>query len=390
MHARFPHNRERVVIQRKSFRRLKRMARAGLGMVRGMTVYPVAWLGVFRARDDLAAAVSDLLLIGFVGASHRSASARLLARQVRRGQVGSVFFVNHNVGTLDQVRDLVQMFRHANDPALIAIDQEGGVVQRLGKDHGFTRFHGHKRMAMLKTPDVARETYAAAGRELAAEGFTINMGPVLDVDDPGNPAVGKYGRAFDTDVARVALYGDAFVRGFGEAGILCAAKHFPGQGKAKSDSHDVPADISGTWTEDELEPYGRLIASGAAPDLVMMGHLRLDSVEENGLPATVSKPIVTGLLRERLGYEGVIVTDDIDMGAVRASMHRKEAFIRAIMAGCDLIMIKNLFRYDPLLPDHAVGWVRAAIAEGRLTKAQVMASAERVRALKRKVARNRA
>ncbi|MEL6648164.1 MAG: glycoside hydrolase family 3 N-terminal domain-containing protein [Pseudomonadota bacterium] len=371
--------------QKRSLRQLKRKLRAGIGMARGMLLYPTAWLGWFRPRDDLAAAVADLLLLGFYGATSASPSARLLARQVRRRQVGSVFFVEHNVGTLEDVKDLVSMMRRRDAPALLAIDQEGGVVQRLGKDHGVSRFQGAKRMVAIKSADEARQIYEKAGTDMAGLGFRINMGPVLDLDEPLNPAVGKYGRAFSDDPDCITDYGLAFVEGFAKAGVFCAAKHFPGQGKAVSDSHDMPADVTQTWTEEELKPYRRLIAMGRAPDLIMMGHLRVDSIDGSGLPATVSHAIVTDLLRGRLGFEGVIVTDDIDMGAVRTFMDRKEAFIEALAAGNDLIMIKNLFRYDPLLPERAVRWVRRAIAEGRLTQEQVFASAEKVRALRRRI-----
>ena len=174
-----------------------------------------------------------------------------------------------------------------------------------------------------------------------------------------------------------------FVEGFASAGILCAAKHFPGHGRAVSDSHDGAADISATWTEAELDPFARVLASNHAPPMVMTGHLRLDPVAPDGRPATVSAPIVTGLLRERLRYQGVVVTDDLDMGAVSHIMGREDAIVQAIAAGSDLLMVKNLFGYDPLMPQRAVSWVRTAIARGVLSEEQVMAAAERVRAVRR-------
>lgn len=366
----------------KSLRRFVRYLRAGLGMTVGFTAYPAAWFGWFRPRDPLAAAVADLLLVGFYGTNSASPSARLLARQARRGQVGAVFFVQQNIGAVEDVADLVHLFRAGADGPLLAIDHEGGVVQRLTSAHGFTRVPTARNVAARMSPDEACSLYARAGRELAAAGFSINLGPVLDVDEPENPAIGVFGRAYASDPETIAIYGQAFVDGFASAGILCAAKHFPGHGRAVDDSHDGAADISTTWTEVELEPFARLIASHRAPPMIMTGHLRLDSVEPDGLPATVSAPIVTGLLRERLNYQGVVVTDDLDMGAVSHIMGRKEAMVQAIAAGSDLIMIKNLFGYDPLLPQKAVGWVRAAIAQGRLSEDQVMNAAERVRAIR--------
>ncbi len=359
------------------------MARAGLGIALGMLDYPAAWFGWFRPRDELAAAVAELLLVGFYGASSASPSARLLARQVRRGQVGAVFFVNQNIGTAEEVAGLLRLFRSGTVRPLLAIDHEGGIVQRLTEVHGFTRVPAAREVAATMSPVEARALYALAGRELAALGFNINFGPVLDVDEPGNPAIGVFGRAYDTVPERIAAYGQAFIEGFASAGILCVAKHFPGHGRAVGDSHKGAADISATWTEAELEPFARLIASPNTPPMVMTGHLRLDSMAPDGRPATVSVPIVTGLLRQRLGYRGVVVTDDLDMGAVSRLMSRKDAVVQALVAGSDLLMIKNLFGYDPLMPQRAVSWVRGAISRGLLSRVQVMAAAERVRALRR-------
>lgn len=366
----------------RAVKRLGRIARGGLGMAIGMAYYPVAWFGWFRARDPLAAAVSELLLVGFHGASSASPSARLLARQVRRGQVGAVFFVHQNIGSAAQVKDLLRLFQGGAGTPLLAIDHEGGVVQRLTEAHGFTRVPAAREVAARLSSEAARALYAQAGRELAALGFNLNLGPVLDVDEPGNPAIGVFGRAYGTDPERIARYAQAFVDGFASAGILCAAKHFPGHGRAVSDSHDGVADISATWTESELEPFARAVAAPRPPPLMMTGHLRLDSMAPDGRPATLSRALVTGLLRERLGYRGVVVTDDLDMGAISRIMGRRHAVVQALAAGSDLLMVKNLFGYDPLMPQRAVGWVRKAIARGELSEAQIMQAAERVRAIR--------
>ncbi|RYY32216.1 MAG: glycoside hydrolase family 3 protein, partial [Sphingomonadales bacterium] len=267
-----------------------------------------------------------------------------------------------------------------------AIDHEGGVVQRLRKKHGLTQLPTAKEVAQTLSPAQARDLYGKAGRELAARGFTVNLGPVLDFDDPANATIGRPRRSYGTDPERIAAYGAAFAGGFAAANVLCVAKHFPGHGHSADDSHYGVAEISARWTEAELEPFARLFASPDRPAMVMIGHLRLDSVAPDGRPATVSAPIVTGLLRQRLGYDGVVMTDDIDMDAVRHLMSRKAAFVQAIAAGADLIIIKNLFGYDPLMPQRAVRWVRQAIARGVLSEAQVFAAAERVRAARSRIA----
>ncbi|MDB5659245.1 MAG: beta-N-acetylhexosaminidase [Cypionkella sp.] len=368
--------------------KLRRAAKAAFGFGRGMFTYPLAWFGLFQTRDDLAAAVAELLIVGFYGANSRSLSGRLLARQVRRGEVGGVFFVRHNIGTLKELTGLIALFRAADNQPLIAIDHEGGVVQRLTPVHGASRVPAARTVAATLSPRQAHQAYARAGREIAALGFNLNLGPVLDFDDPANPAIGRPKRSYGTDPGQILAYAEAFVAGFASAGVFCAAKHFPGHGHSAADSHYGVADISARWSVVEMEPFARLFVSSHPPGMVMMGHLRLDALAPDGRAATLSAPIVTGLLREKLGYSGVIVTDDIDMDAISHLMRRKQAFVQALAAGNDLIMIKNLFGYDPLLPQKAVGWVREAIADGVLNEARIIAAAERVRAIRRQLRRN--
>ncbi|MBN8291436.1 glycoside hydrolase family 3 protein [Rhodobacter sp. NTK016B] len=363
-------------------RTLWRGARALFGFGLATLTYPVAWFGLFRPRDALADAVAELLVIGFYGATARSPSARLLARQVRRGQVGGVFFVAQNVGAIDELTGLMRLFRDDRLQTLIAIDHEGGKVQRLKKLSGLTKLPAAQIVAERLSPPEAQRLYAKAGQDLAALGFNVNLGPVLDIHDPDNPVIGKPKRAYGTDPDCIAAYAAAFVSGFASAGILCSAKHFPGHGRSVSDSHHGVADISAHWTEAELAPFARLFASAHPPAMVMMGHLRLDRLSTHGRPATLSAPIVTGLLRGTLGYAGVVITDDIDMDAIRHQMGRRCAVVRALAAGNDLIMIKNLFGYDTLLPQRAVRWVRKAINQGTLTETQIMAAAARVRAMR--------
>src|SRR5690606_11974130 len=162
----------------------------------------------------------------------------------------------------------------------------------------------------------------------------------------------------------------------------CAAKHFPGHGHSVVDSHYGVADITAGWTEAELKPFAELLAPPNPPAMVMTGHLRLESLAPDGLPATVSAPIVTGLLRPKLGIRGVVLTDDMYLSTIGSVMSRRETTVRALVAGSDLIMIKSLFGYDPMLPHRVVRWVRKAIVRGVLTEAQITAAAARVRAVR--------
>jgi beta-N-acetylhexosaminidase len=337
----------------------------------------------------LSSDVAEMLMFGFDGAAANTRSAQILAEHVGAGRVGGVFFVKANVGSRDDVIAIIREFSsNKTSTPLIAIDHEGGFVQRLTERHGFARLPSARRVAATKTPDQAKELYSMAASELAAIGFNLNLAPVIDLDDPASPAVGHFERAFAGDPATVTAYAEAFVDGFASARILCALKHFPGQGLSRDDSHRDLPDITATWSESEIEPYSKLIASGRAR-IIMTGHMRLASVEKEPIPITLSSAVTTGMLRDRLGFNGVVITDDLDMSAVSGRMERREAIIRAIAAGNDILMIRNTSQFDPALPQNVARWVRGAIDKGDLSETRIRESADRVRKLKQTFADGR-
>lgn len=333
------------------------------------------------AEDTVAADLSQMLMVGFDGTSAGSASARRLAGHIAKGRVGSVFFVKANVGSRNDVAGLVAAFRQGAE-LLVGIDHEGGAVQRLVEKHGFAKLPRARTVASEMSAADARRLYAGAGADVAALGFNVNFAPVVDLHDADNPAIGHYGRSFSDDPEVIAAYATAFVDGFTGAGVGCTLKHFPGSGRSHDDSHvDLP-DVSATWRPDELRPYQVLMANGRAP-MVMVAHLRLDAVEPDPIPVSLSRSTVTGLLRNELGFTGIAITDDLDMAAITATSDRRRAVIRAIAAGNDLLMVRNVTREDPDFPANAIDWVRDAIADGTITPQQLRRSADRVRTYKR-------
>jgi beta-N-acetylhexosaminidase len=366
--------------------RIHTMALSRRSLLHKLTTW-VAAPALFGARDALAAPhglsaqLREMLMLGFDGPSPDGDSARWLADQIAAGRVGGVLFVHVNVGTRDEVSELLGMFSPPSvPPVFLAIDHEGGIVQRLSTRHGVTPLRSALSVCNSMSVDEARKLYAAAGREVSAVGFNLNLAPVVDLHDPENPAIGKYGRAFSADPEIVARYAEAFIDGFASAGILCALKHFPGHGRSQNDSHHELPDITKTWSAAELEPYQRLIANDRA-HAVMGGHLHLGSVDSD-LPTTLSKPVTTGILRGRLGFRGVAMTDDLDMAAIPATNDRRDIVIKAIQAGNDILMIKNVTRHDPDLPDRIEEWVSEAINGRILDPGAIRESAARVRLAK--------
>ena len=339
---------------------------------------------LMRASRVEAAEVSrmagQLLVVGFPGSNTGHNSSKALANHIAKGRAGGALFLRHNVKGRDAVTGVASMMANASGSALLAIDQEGGKVQRLGKKHGFTPIPTAKWVAGNKSVDEAKALYAKAGRELRSAGFNLNMAPSVDVHDPKNPVIGKYGRSFGTDVDRITAYASAFVDGFSSAGVACSLKHFPGHGSSRGDSHDGFVDISSTWSKSELVPFQKL--AGRAP-LIMGGHLYSAAFSNGKEPVTFSHKAITSILRGKLSYQGVILTDDLDMGAIRKSFSLKQAIIMALAAGNDLLLLSNSLSYDADMPANAVGWITAAVKDGRIKQAELTASYNRVMRLKK-------
>lgn len=286
-----------------------------------------------------------------------------------------------NIASPDQVRQLTAALRKAS-PAqtFIGVDQEGGQVRRLKPQKGFMDLPAAQRMGQSN----AHETYAIAdqlGREMAGLGINLDLAPVVDVDtNPFNPLVGKLGRAFNSDAKLVAQHALAFGRGLAKNGVVPTLKHFPGQGCANNDTHLEPADISQCWNPDvDLLPYAEIFKAGW-PGMVMVGHLTLKGLD-NSLPATLSRNIVTGLLRDGLGWNGVVISDDLQMKAVSQGRDLKETMALAIEAGVDILMFGNNLEWDESLPAKVWETLNTLVAEGRISQDRIRASWSRIKTL---------
>jgi beta-N-acetylhexosaminidase len=346
----------------------------------------VGGAGLFRrpplqVGDEALAYAGHLLMVGFSGVSPASQSAQAVAAQIRAGQIAGVIFVKDNIGSKDQVIGLTRLFSEAAPTkVLLAIDHDGGAVQTLTATHGCARLPSALQVAATRSPDQARALYREAGRSMLALGFNLNLAPAVDLHRADNPAIGHHGRAFSSDPAEVAAYAEAFIDGFAEAGLPCALKHFPGQGMARDDSHHTLPDLL-DWSEADIAPFRRLIAAGKAA-AVMSGYGRLRDDE----PAALSRATIGGILRDKLGFDGVALTDDLDMGAVGFGLNRARTTIQALQAGNDLLMVRNRRNVHADLPRALASWIEAALATGDLSKSDLDRSVRRVSALRQQLA----
>ena len=345
--------------------------------------------------------LADLLLVGFRGSEvEGSAEIRALVCDLKVG--GLILFerdvaslATRNIVSAEQVArltaDLQALARRcAGRPLLIATDAEGGAVMRLSTRAGYLPTPSHQELG--DGGDVALTELEARrlGGRLREAGINWNLAPVVDVAvNPTNPAVVALGRTFGSDPERVAAHARAFVAGMRAAGVLTSLKHFPGHGSSRVDSHHGFTDVSETADLDaELAPYRALIRGGFA-DSVMPAHVFNRHVDP-WYPASLSRYTVNRLLRAKLGFTGVVVSDDLLMGAITQRYGVDEAAVLALGAGVDVLLISQntaSARVEPRAAERAVAAVRRALADGRLSRKAVRAALDRVEAFRARATR---
>jgi beta-N-acetylhexosaminidase len=263
---------------------------------------------------------------------------------------------------------------------LIGVDQEGGPVARLRQ--GFTVFPSQMAQAATGRADLVRLAAAATGRELRAVGINTNFAPVADVNiNPANPVIGI--RSFGSTPADVARLTAAATVGYGSAGVVCTPKHFPGHGDTAVDSHiGLPRVDHDAMTLDRVDfpPFRAAFAAGAPA--VMTAHVLAPVLEPDGIPATLSRRILTGVLRGRLGFDGAVFTDSLGMGAVAATYGTAEAAVLALGAGADILLIGADVGRPPAERVEAMDRVTEAVRSGRVPLARLDAAVLRVLRLK--------
>ncbi len=343
------------------------------------------------ATGELRRKLAQMVLVGFRGLALDAANP--IVADVRDRGIGGVALFTYDVALQQWERNIASpaqvaalnasLQALAATPLLIAIDQEGGRVARLNERFGFPPTVSAQ--ALGERNDLAFTAAAAAemARTLQAAGVNHNFAPAVDLNtNPDNPVIGAIGRSFSADPAVVVAQAAAFIRAHREYGITTTLKHFPGHGSSTADSHQGFVDVTATWQPAELEPYRQLIAEGLA-DAVMTAHVFNGQLDPNAV-ATLSRPIITGILREELGFDGVVFSDDMQMGAIADNYGFADAVVRAVDAGVDVIAIGNNLTFDPAIAAQTIDILAAAVADGRLSAARIDESVRRITALKAK------
>lgn len=336
--------------------------------------------------------IGQMLKIGFRGME--IADTNHIVRDIQKYHLGGVVLFDYdvpaksserNIESPEQLKQLVEDLKNlANLPLIVSIDQEGGRVARLKPKFGFPETVSAQYIGDLNNSDSTRHYATETAKLLSEMGINVNLAPVVDVNvNPDNPIIGGLGRSFSGDPQTVAKHARIYIETMHDYGILTVLKHFPGHGSSEKDSHLGVVDVTETWSRKELVPYRRLIESGLA-DAVMTAHIfnaRLDST----YPATLSEPTISGILRDSLGFDGVIISDDMMMGAIRKEYGLKTTIAQAIKAGVDILSFANNSVYDPDIVPKAHEIITQLVKQGEISGQRINESYRRIMAFKERL-----
>ena len=335
-----------------------------------------------RSKEQLKKRVGQLFSVGFEG--------RIVTDEIKtlihEYHVGSIILFSQNITSVHQAKELTAALQTEakvagyEKPLLISIDQENGVVSRMPID--VREFPGAMLLGATKDPKKAEISYYYSALELKKMGINWNLAPTLDINNnPMNPVIGV--RSFGETEEQVASFGVSAIKGIQRAHVIATAKHFPGHGDTSVDSHlDLPVINTSLerLREKELQPFKKAIDAGV--ETIMTAHVYFPSIEENNRPASLSSRVMQDLLREELGFKGVVITDSLGMKAISDKYGVARGAVEALKAGADLAMVSHVYQ-DQI---DALEAVIEAVESGELDNAAIETSLKRLSNLKDKYA----
>ncbi|HJX02009.1 MAG TPA: glycoside hydrolase family 3 protein, partial [Candidatus Humimicrobiaceae bacterium] len=292
--------------------------------------------------------IGEMIILGFRGIEVDSSSG--IIQDINKYNIGGVILFDYDVPSKSFPRNILDPYqtekliedlkKFTRSDLFIAVDAEGGYVNRLKAEYGFIPIKSAQEMGEDDPENTFLEVSPLA-MELDSLGFNLNFAPVVDVNiNKDNPVIGNLERSFSDDPVKVYEHAGSFIDAMHKYDIITAIKHFPGHGSSTEDSHLGLVDITDTYNEEaELFPYRKLIEDSKA-DIVMTAHIMNTDIDPDN-PATLSSIFLQDILRGELNYEGVIVSDDMQMGAIVTNFGFEEAIVKAINAGCDLLIFSN-------------------------------------------------
>jgi len=333
--------------------------------------------------DSLDLKIGQMIMIGMPKAEVDSA----VWREVQLGSVGSIIFFEKNIPKINSYAGLKKIAwtyqEAAPIPLFIGIDQEGGRVNRLKEKYGFPRSITAAAMGKAKSLDSVRFYAQSTAATLAGLGINVNFAPVVDLAiNPENTVIVKVERSFSSKEDSVVLLAKEYIKEHRKVGVITVLKHFPGHGSSLQDTHYGMADVTTTWSERELKPYRALIDSGYV-DAIMTAHIVNQVLDKKAYPGTLSDKIIDSLLRKKLGYQGVVFSDDMQMHAIAKQYGLEESIKLCINAGVDILCFSNnIPGTEDRTVDKVHSIIRNFIASGEIKKERINESYRRIMKLK--------
>jgi len=333
--------------------------------------------------------IGQMLIIGFDGKTIDANSK--IVKIIEESNIGGVILFDYNnqtkqfdknIESPEQVKLLNKQLQNytsnanitnhrENLPLLISVDYEGGKINRLSEAYGFPATISAKNIGNMPR-DEANNIAKNMAQTLKSAGFNLDFAPVLDVNiNPENPVIGKKERSFSSNPEEVAAYAKIFSEQFLNHGVQCAYKHFPGHGSSTKDSHLGFVDVTDTWQDLELIPYEKMIAEPKHCGIIMSAHIVNKKLDAEGFPATLSYEILTNTLRKKLKFDGVIITDDMQMKAITDNYGTDSAVTLAINAGADMLVFGNQLTPSYVDPKEIIAIIKQKIASGEINEERI-------------------
>lgn len=358
------------------------------------------------SSPSLEEMVGQMIMTGFHGDGTDETDENFIAvtEQIKSGQIGGVILFDidlsglmargmstaqakkqifsSNIKNMDQVKKLNEQLQSiAPKKLLIAIDQEGGNVQRLKLEHGFKSTPSAKELGKGDTQTTYKTAYDL-GTRLGDLGFNVDFAPLLDVDvNPKSPAIGAKDRSFSANPDIVTQHGGTFARGLEDAKMAYSFKHFPGHGSAGNDTHAGITDVTKTYQDYELTPWQDLLKNASPYTMVMVAHVVNNNFDT--LPASLSKRTIQ-MIRD-MGFDGVIISDDMDMGAIANEYGTETAVEMAINAGNDILVFGNNLTFDKNRGRDVNKMIVRMVKNGKIKKSRIRESYKRIMKLKENI-----
>ncbi len=324
-----------------------------------------------------------MLMMGIGDKTSISESSNI-AEAIKQGKIGGILLFEKNIAKTNSKSELIKLSNNLQSyskiPLLISIDQEGGLVNRMKTKYGFPESVTAKYLGDKDDLALTEQYAVSTAKTLSEVGINVNYAPVVDVHNASCPVIGKHDRAYSSNTDKIAKHASQVVESHRSYNVRTALKHFPGHGNSKADSHKGIADVTNYWKESEIEPYLKMMNMGTV-DAIMIGHIVNKKLDPSGLPASLSKKIITNYLRNDLGYDGLIFTDDLQMHAITKYYGFEEGVKKAVMAGNDILMFSNhipMKGRSNVVASDVVEIIKKMVENGDISKKRINESYKRI------------